>query len=132
VRQLDGFTRKWSSEFALRPFIGVHPELTDDHVRRWVTADDERLRRLVSEGAPPRLPWAPHLRGLIADPSPNRPLLDPLSDDRSPGRALPRRHRAREVDDARRLARLVSATRSTRIAAVGTFASFGEDDCGAG
>jgi len=81
---LAGLTPRWSSEGPIRPFIERHPELTYDHLRRWVTDADEHVRRLVSEGTRPRLPWAPQLRGLIADPSPNLPLLDALVDDPSP------------------------------------------------
>jgi 3-methyladenine DNA glycosylase AlkC len=81
---LAGLTPRWSSEGPIRPFIERHPELTYDHLRRWATDADEHVRRLVSEGTRPRLPWAPQLRGLIADPSPNLPLLDVLVDDSSP------------------------------------------------
>ena len=41
------------------------------------------VRRLVSEGSRPRLPWGLQLRGLIADPSPTLPLLRALQDDPS-------------------------------------------------
>jgi 3-methyladenine DNA glycosylase AlkC len=81
---LAGLTPRWSSEFALRPFVDRCPELTYEHLRRWVDDDDEHVRRLVSEGSRPRLPWAPRLRRLIADPGPNLPLLDRLADDPSP------------------------------------------------
>jgi 3-methyladenine DNA glycosylase AlkC len=81
---LAGLTPRWSSEGPIRPFIERHPELTYDHLRRWATDADEHVRRLVSEGTRPRLPWAPQLRGLIADPAPNLPLLDVLVDDPSP------------------------------------------------
>jgi 3-methyladenine DNA glycosylase AlkC len=81
---LAGLTPRWSSEGPIRPFIERHPDLTYDHLRRWVTDDDEHVRRLVSEGTRPRLPWAPQLRSLIADPSPNVPLLDALVEDPSP------------------------------------------------
>ncbi|MGE0304412.1 MAG: hypothetical protein AB7H92_04065 [Microbacteriaceae bacterium] len=81
---LAGLTPRWSSEGPIRPFIEHHPDLTYDHLRRWATDQDEHVRRLVSEGTRPRLPWAPLLRGLIADPSPNLPLLEQLVDDPSP------------------------------------------------
>lgn len=81
---LAGLTPRWSSEFPLRPFVERHPVLTYEHLARWAEDDDEHVRRLVSEGTRPRLPWAPVLRGLVADPSPNLPLLDALVDDPSP------------------------------------------------
>jgi 3-methyladenine DNA glycosylase AlkC len=81
---LAGLTPRWSSEAPIRPFIERHPDLTRQHLHRWVTDPDEHVRRLVSEGTRPRLPWAPQLRGLIADPGPNIELLDQLVDDPSP------------------------------------------------
>jgi 3-methyladenine DNA glycosylase AlkC len=81
---LGGLTPRWSSEGPIRPFIERHPELTYDYLRRWLDDPDEHVRRLVSEGTRPRLPWAPRLNGLIADPSPNIDLLDRLADDPSP------------------------------------------------
>jgi 3-methyladenine DNA glycosylase AlkC len=81
---LAGLTPRWSSEWAIRPFIERHPALTYDHLRRWIADDDEHVRRLVSEGTRPRLPWAPQLRSLVADPTPNLPLLDALAGDSSP------------------------------------------------
>jgi 3-methyladenine DNA glycosylase AlkC len=74
---------RWSSEGPIRPFIERHPELTFTHLHRWARDADEHVRRLVSEGTRPRLPWAPQLRGLIADPSPAIALLDQLFDDPS-------------------------------------------------
>jgi 3-methyladenine DNA glycosylase AlkC len=81
---LAGLTPRWSSEGPIRPFIEHHPDLTYRYLHRWVTDPDEHVRRLVSEGTRPRLPWAARLRGLIADPSPNIELLDQLVDDPSP------------------------------------------------
>jgi 3-methyladenine DNA glycosylase AlkC len=80
---LAGLTPRWSSEGAIRPFIERHPEVTYQHLHRWVSAADEHVRRLVSEGTRPRLPWAPQLRQLMADPTPNIELLERLVDDPS-------------------------------------------------
>jgi 3-methyladenine DNA glycosylase AlkC len=80
---LAGLTPRWSSEGPLRAFLQRHPEVTYEHLRRWVVDPDDHVRRLVCEGTRPRLPWAPQLRGLIADPSPNLELLDRLVDDPS-------------------------------------------------
>jgi 3-methyladenine DNA glycosylase AlkC len=80
---LARLTPRWSSESAIRPFIERHPELTFRYLRRWATDPDEHVRRLVSEGTRPRLPWAPQLRSLRADPRPALELLDQLVLDRS-------------------------------------------------
>jgi hypothetical protein len=81
---LAGLTPRWFTEAPIRPFIECHPTLTYQHLHRWAHDPDEHVRRLVSEGTRPRLPWAPRLRGLIADPTPNIELLDQLADDPSP------------------------------------------------
>lgn len=61
-------TRRWSCEFAIRPFLDQHLEATQAHLRRWVVDDDEHVRRLASEGTRPFLPWGPKVAALIDDP----------------------------------------------------------------
>ena len=93
---LAGLTPRWSSEAPIRPFIERHPTLTYEYLRRWCFDEDEHVRRLVSEGTRPRLPWAPLLRDLIADPLPNIPLLEALVEDPS---AYVRRSVANHLND---------------------------------
>lgn len=93
---LAALTPRWSSEFAIRPFIERHPDRTYGYLNEWTAHEDEHVRRLVSEGTRPRLPWAPRLRALIADPTPNIPLLDALVDDPS---AYVRRSVANHLND---------------------------------
>jgi 3-methyladenine DNA glycosylase AlkC len=80
---LARLTSRFSSEFAIRPFIERHPEITFGYLRRWTEDPDEHVRRLVSEGTRPRLPWASQLRSLRADPRPSIELLDRLAGDGS-------------------------------------------------
>jgi 3-methyladenine DNA glycosylase AlkC len=80
---LHALTQRWTAEWALRPFIERHPALTFDTLHRWTTDPSAHVRRLVSEGSRPRLPWGLQLRGLIADPTPTLPLLRALQDDPS-------------------------------------------------
>ncbi|MFC8847433.1 MULTISPECIES: DNA alkylation repair protein [unclassified Micromonospora] len=80
---LAALSPRFSSEGPIRYFIERHPRATFDQLRRWAADPDEHLRRLVSEGTRPRLPWAPQLRGLVADPTPAVALLDRLHDDPS-------------------------------------------------
>jgi 3-methyladenine DNA glycosylase AlkC len=76
-------TVRMSCEFAIRPCLVQHPELTFEHLQRWVHHPDERVRRLVSEGSRPRLPWGARLRALQEDPTRTLALLDQLRDDPS-------------------------------------------------
>ena len=93
---LAALTPRLSSEFAVRPFVERHPARTYAYLHQWSSHEDEHVRRLVSEGTRPRLPWASRLRGLVADPSPNLPLLDALVDDPS---AYVRRSVANHLND---------------------------------
>lgn len=52
-------------------------------LQEWALDDNEHVRRLVSEGSRPRLPWWPPLRQFIADPVPAIALLELLKDDPS-------------------------------------------------
>jgi len=80
LRQL---TRLFSAEFAIRPFLLKHPELCHQHFEHWVDDDCEHVRRLVSEGSRPRLPWGIQLKPYVVDPTDNIPWLEALKDDHS-------------------------------------------------
>ena len=76
-------TRYTSCEGAIRPYIIQHAELTMTRLHQWALDSNEHVRRLVSEGSRPRLPWWPPLREFIADPRPTLGLLEMLKDDPS-------------------------------------------------
>lgn len=80
---LRRLTPRWTAEGAIRPFVAEHPEVAFRHLAAWVDDPDEHVRRLVSEGTRPRLPWSARLRALAADPTPTLPLLACLRDDPS-------------------------------------------------
>ena len=76
-------TRRFSSEFCLRPLILADWARTRAALERWVKDPDPHVRRLVSEGTRPRLPWGRQLTNFVADPSPVLPFLEALKDDPS-------------------------------------------------
>ena len=76
-------TRYTSCEGAIRPYIIRYPELSFARLHQWALDEDEHVRRLVSEGSRPRLPWWPQLTDLITDPTPSLALLERLKDDPS-------------------------------------------------
>lgn len=80
---LAKLTSLFSSEFAIRPFIKRYPDLCFDHFHQWLSSKDEHVRRLVSEGCRPRLPWGMRLPQFIKDPLPVFALLEKLKDDPS-------------------------------------------------
>jgi 3-methyladenine DNA glycosylase AlkC len=74
-------TQRFTAEFSIRAFIEHHPEKSFELFQRWIKDPSPHVRRLVSEGTRPRLPWASRLRKLQADPSPIIPILEALKDD---------------------------------------------------
>ena len=74
-------TRQASCEGAIRPFIRRYPRATLAKLRQWAKHENEHVRRLVSEGTRPRLPWWAPLREFMADPAPVLALLECLKDD---------------------------------------------------
>lgn len=78
---LQEMTRRFSGEFAVRPFLDVDPDGTLAVLRTWTSSPDQHLRRLASEGSRPRLPWGMRLNGFVRDPEPLFGLLEPLRDD---------------------------------------------------
>jgi 3-methyladenine DNA glycosylase AlkC len=76
-------TQRFSCEWSIRPYLEQHPEATMAALVRWSADPDEHVRRLVSEGTRPRLPWAPRLRRFQGEPAPVLALLERLRDDES-------------------------------------------------
>ncbi|MBE2220044.1 MAG: DNA alkylation repair protein [Anaerolineae bacterium] len=76
-------TKHFSCEFAIRPFLAAYPAQTLAVLDGWVSDPSPHVRRLVSEGTRPRLPWGMHLTQFIADPTPTLALLAKLKDDES-------------------------------------------------
>lgn len=65
----------------MRPFLIHQPERTLERLREWTRDPDPNVRRLCSEGARPRLPWAQRIPAFIRDPRPVLPILEALKDD---------------------------------------------------
>jgi 3-methyladenine DNA glycosylase AlkC len=74
-------TRRFSAEFSMRPFLIRWPERTLARLMEWTRDPDPHVRRLCSEGARPRLPWAMRIPAFIKDPRPVLPILEALKDD---------------------------------------------------
>jgi 3-methyladenine DNA glycosylase AlkC len=75
-------TQRFSSEFAVRPFVEQHPEKTFGRLQELTSHESPHVRRWCSEGVRPRLPWGTKLRALVTDPTPIWPILEALKDDR--------------------------------------------------
>lgn len=80
---LKAMTKRFSAEFGIRYFLRADPVRSLATLDGWVGDPCRHVRRLVSEGTRPRLPWAMRLPDFVADPTPLLPLLDTLKDDRA-------------------------------------------------
>ncbi|MEM7469437.1 MAG: DNA alkylation repair protein [Pseudomonadota bacterium] len=74
-------TQRFSSEFAVRPFVDMRQQETIKYLRDLTGHDSPHVRRWCSEGLRTRLPWGKKLTGLIENPKPVIPILDALKDD---------------------------------------------------
>ncbi len=75
---LHAATQRFTMEYALRPFLIRWPEETLADLSEWAGDPHYHVRRLVSEGTRPRLPWGQNV-GL--KPAQTLPLLDLLHGD---------------------------------------------------
>lgn len=74
-------TKRFTAEFSIRAFLDRYPERTLAILAQWAHDENVHVRRLVSEGTRPRLPWAPRLRRFQEDPTPVIELIEMLKDD---------------------------------------------------
>lgn len=84
MHALYKITKRHTSEYAIRPYLVYNEEESIRMLNRWALDANAHVRRLVSEGTRPRLPWAKRISPLRGDPAWNLALLEPLLDDPSP------------------------------------------------
>lgn len=83
LQTLEKLTPMFSAEFAVRPFIQQHTDLTYAKLLEWCEHPSEHVRRLASEGSRPRLPWGMRLPQFIKNPEPLVGILEQLKADGS-------------------------------------------------
>lgn len=76
-------TRRHTSEYAIRPYIAAEPDRAMTTLNKWVKSSDPHIRRLASEGARPRLPWAKRLDVFVEQPEKVLELISTLKADPS-------------------------------------------------
>ncbi len=75
---IEELTQRFSMEWAIRPFLNQYPEMVLTRMQAWCGHSSYHVRRLVSEGTRPRLPWGQAVGLELTDPL---PLLDRLHGD---------------------------------------------------
>ena len=119
MRAQHALTQLFTAEYSIRAFLEKHPEATLARLREWTRDPSPHVRRLVSEGTRPRLPWAPRLRAFQKDPRPGaraaraaegrpRAVRAPL------GGQQPQRHRQGSSRAAHRRGEALAARREPR------------------
>jgi len=81
MRAQHALTQRFTAEFSIRPFLERYPDATLARLAEWAHDPSPHVRRLVSEGTRPRLPWGSQLRAFVADPQPVLALIEGLRDD---------------------------------------------------
>lgn len=74
-------TKRMTAEFSIRPFLVQHRAAALRKLAKWTKDANPHVRRLVSEGTRPRLPWASRLPEFQQNPDLALPLLEKLRDD---------------------------------------------------
>ena len=82
MNALKELTKSCSSEFAIRHFIIKDKEACFKYFRQWAKDENVEVRRLVSEGLRPRLPWGIRLKEFVQNPEPIIEFLEMLNDDK--------------------------------------------------
>lgn len=83
IRGMEVATQYVSCEFAIRPFLLKYQDEMMKQMLAWTTHENDRVRRLATEGCRPRLPWGLSVPALKKDPGSIIPILENLKQDPS-------------------------------------------------
>ncbi|WP_424942318.1 DNA alkylation repair protein [Aliiroseovarius crassostreae] len=75
---LHALTRRFSMEFAIRPFLIRHKARMQGVLSEWARDENYHVRRLASEGCRPNLPWGARIGWNVAE---TIPILNALHAD---------------------------------------------------
>jgi len=75
---LEAITKRFSMEFSIRAFLNAHEGAVLERMQDWAVDPNYHVRRLVSEGTRPKLPWG---QGIKLTQDQTLPLLDKLHAD---------------------------------------------------
>lgn len=83
LKGLYEITKRFTSEFGIRPFLEKNPKAIYAQFDLWVSDPNEHIRRWVSEGTRPNLPWGQKISHMNQNLKNNIKLLDKLKNDES-------------------------------------------------
>lgn len=73
-------TQQFTAEFAIRPFLLKDPERVLKKLKGWLKDENVHIRRWISEGTRPLLPWGAKIPSFVAKPA-TLHLLEALKHD---------------------------------------------------
>lgn len=76
-------TPKFTAEFSIRPFINKHGDSIYDRLQDFKNDKSEHIRRWLTEGTRPRLPWGEKLHKAVKDPRRGLEILEHFKFDSS-------------------------------------------------
>lgn len=82
-RLMELLTQIFTAEWCIRPYVDIHFAEFERQAEEWIESDNEHLRRLVSEGTRPNLPWGKKVKLNKEKPLWPLPLLGRLFNDSS-------------------------------------------------
>lgn len=83
LNALKEMTKEFTSEFAIRPFIMKDQKRVFKFLRKLLNDDNEHVRRWISEGTRPLLPWGIKLNEIALNPEITWSFLEKLKNDPS-------------------------------------------------
>lgn len=81
IKAIEKITKRNTGEYAIRPYIRMHPKVTLKVMKQWAESKSFHLRRLASEGLRPKLPWSTKLDAFVENPKPVFEILELLKED---------------------------------------------------
>lgn len=100
MQALKEITKRFTSEFAIRPYLDKYPSKVFKELTKWKKDHNHHVRRLVSEGTRPNLPWGLKVKNINENLERNTKLIHSLSIDDS---EYVRRSVANHLNDIARL-----------------------------
>jgi 3-methyladenine DNA glycosylase AlkC len=83
MQALYKMTKVFTAEFAVRAYLNQFPQKTLKLLHTWVNDDCHHIRRLISEGTRPNLPWGHKVDYLYQKPELALKLIEKLTNDES-------------------------------------------------
>jgi 3-methyladenine DNA glycosylase AlkC len=83
LKAMYELTSKFTAEFCIRPFINKYGDEIYEKLYVWIKDPNDHIRRWLTEGTRPRLPWGEKLQTAVKNPKKGLEILQHLKFDPS-------------------------------------------------